>query len=349
VTISLQREATSASVDDDLWCPTPLAALEFAEIPSALHFVRDHFSAPSRDPESWSLELTGGDRSLELDLDMLRSLPRRALRVVLECAGHRRVEFESAPRGIPWAAGAVAEARWTGTSLAGLLELIGIPTGAREVVLEGADAGPVDGFDGAHRFARSLPLAKALDHDVLLAYEMNGEPIPGRRGGPVRAIVPGWYATDSVKWLDRVWLTDDEFAGVFQAHDYRLREPGEHGAGRRMTELPVHALITTPSNAQAGLRAGNLSVRGIAWGGTRGVAAVHVRIDSGPWTAARLRPARGTYARVPWETQCRLTPGAHEIACRAIDGAGRSQPDRPPTNLRGYGNNAIHQIRFRTG
>jgi DMSO/TMAO reductase YedYZ molybdopterin-dependent catalytic subunit len=311
--------------------------------------VRDHFSAPARDTASWSLELTGGHRSLALGLDVLRSLPRRTLRVVLECAGHRRAEFEQAPKGIPWQTGAVAEARWAGASLAVLLELIGIPADAREVVLEGADAGVVDGFEGVHRFARSLPLAKALDHDVLLAYKMNGEPIPVERGGPVRAIVPGWYATDSVKWLDRIWFTDQEFAGVFQAHDYRLRAPGEPGPGRRMTELPAHALITTPSPGQADLAAGDLSVRGIAWGGIHGVAAVLVRVDGSSWTAARLRPARGTYARLLWETRCTLAPGAHEIACRAIDGAGHSQPDLPPVNVRGYGNNAIHRIGFRTG
>jgi len=271
-------------------------------------------------------------------------MPRRSLRVVLECAGHRRAEFEQIHRGIPWAAGAVAEAQWSGASLAAALELVGIPTDGREVVLAGADAGVVDGFDGVHGFARSLPLAKALDHDVLLAYEMNGEPIPVRRGGPVRVIVPGWYATDSVKWLDRVWLTNKEFDGVFQAHDYRLREPGEQGPGHRMTALPVHALITTPADGEADLGAGDLSIRGIAWGGTRGVAAVLVRVDGGPWIAARLRPARGLYARVPWETECTLAPGVHEISCRAVDGAGRKQPDRPPANVRGYGNNAIHRI-----
>jgi hypothetical protein len=116
-----------------------------------------------------------------------------------------------------------------------------------------------------------------------------------------------------------------------------------------MTELPVHALITTPSDGQDDLPAGDLSVRGVAWGGTRGVTAVLVPVDGGPWVAARLRPARGTYARVPWDTQFTLPRGTHEIACRAIDGAGRSQPDRPPANVRGYGNNAIHRIRFRTG
>jgi DMSO/TMAO reductase YedYZ molybdopterin-dependent catalytic subunit len=241
----------------------------------------------------------------------------------------------------------VAEAEWTGASLASVLELGGIPVDACEVVLEGADAGPVDGFDGTHRFARSLPLAKAIDPDVLLAYEVNGEAIPVARGGPVRAVVPGWYATDSVKWLDRVWFACDEFDGVFQAHDYRLRAPGEAGPGRRMGPLPVHALITAPSGGEAGIAAGEVPIRGTAWGGTGGIAAVLVRVDLGPWTSAQIGPSRGPYARVSWEARCPLSGGVHEIACRAIDGAGRTQPDRPPANVRGYGNNAIHRVRVR--
>jgi sulfane dehydrogenase subunit SoxC len=210
----MPSEATRTAAPD-LWSPTPLAALELADIPTELHFVRDHFRVPALDPASWSLELTGSTQSLVLNLGRLRSVPQRTLSVVLECAGHRRAEFEPIPPGVPWASGAVAEARWTGVSLGPLLELVGIPEHAREVVLDGADAGPVDGFDGIHRFARSLPLAKALDHDVLLAHEMNGESIPVERGGPVRAVVPGWYATDSVKWLDRIWFTNKEFDGVF--------------------------------------------------------------------------------------------------------------------------------------
>src|SRR5947209_10161025 len=228
------------------WRPTPLAALELRDIPTELHFVRDHFPPPTGDRATWGLEVRGSARSLVLDVDQLRLLPRRTLRVVLECAGHRRAEFEPMPPGLPWAAGAVCEARWTGASLAAVLELVGIPVDACEVVLEGADAGQVDGFDGIHRFARSLPLEKAFDHDVLLADQMNGEPIRLEHGGPVRVIVPGWYATDSVKWIDRIWFTDEQFDGVFQAHDYRFREPGDPGAGRRMTALPVTALITTP-------------------------------------------------------------------------------------------------------
>jgi DMSO/TMAO reductase YedYZ molybdopterin-dependent catalytic subunit len=331
----------------EVWRPTPLAALELTEIPSELHFVRDHFLAPELDPASWSLTLARSTQSLLLGLDGLRILPQRTLNVVLECAGHRRAEFDLVPSGVPWGTGAVAEARWTGASLGAALELVGIPRGASEVVLEGADAGPVEGFDGIHRFARSLPVDKALDQDVLLAYGMNGEPIPVDRGGPVRAIVPGWYATDSVKWLDRIWFTDHEFDGIFQADDYRLKAPGQPGPGTRMTELPVHALITTPADGEANLAAGTRSVRGIAWGGTDGISEVLVRIDRGPWTPARLGPVRGPYGRVGWELPRTLAPGLHEIACRAVDGTRRAQPDRPAANVRGYGNNAIHRIRFR--
>lgn len=331
---------------EELWRPTPLAGLQLAEIPTDLHFVRDHFPAPTIHAAAWTAELRG-ETTLMLNADLLRAFPKRTLRVVLECAGHRRVEFRPIPPGVPWACGAISEARWTGASLAALLRLAGIPADAREVVLEGADAGPVAGFDGIHRFARSLPLTKALEADVLLAYEMNGEPIRVDRGGPVRAIVPGWYATDSVKWLKRIWITSREFDGVFQAHDYRLQVPGDPGRGRRMTELPVQALITTPENGKEGPAEPGVQVRGIAWGGTGGVAHVLVRVDRGPWARAQLGPSQGEYSRIRWETHCTLAPGPHEITCRAIDEAGCPQPVRPMPNVHGYANNAIHRVHFK--
>jgi len=341
----MPSEGTAAPTRQ-LWRPTPLSALELTSIPTELHFVRDHFPVPAGDPASWSLELTGRSRSVALDLEALRTLPQRTLSVVLECAGHRRAEFEPIPPGVPWATGAVAEARWAGPSLATALELaaIPIPIDAREVVLEGADAGPVEGADGAHRFARSLPLAKALDPDVLLAHEMNGDAIPVERGGPVRAVVPGWYATDSVKWLARIWFTNKEFDGFFQAQDYRYHLPGEPGPGGRMTELPVNALITTPADGGRALAGNDVWLRGTAWGGSGGIAEVLVRVDHGPWSTTRLGPVRGPYARVSWEARCTLAAGPHEIACRALDRAGHAQPERPPRNTRGYANNAIHRI-----
>ena len=330
-----------------LWRPTAMAALELESIATELHFVRDHFPAPSIDAATWSVELTGDGQRLSVDLDQVRILPQRRLSVVLECAGHRRAEFDPVPAGVPWACGAVAEARWTGTRLGPLLRRVGIPDWATEVVLEGCDCGQVDGFDGIHRFARSLPVDKALHHDVILAYEMNGEPIPVDRGGPVRAIVPGWYATDSVKWLDRIWFTSEPFGGVFQAHDYRLKAPGEPGPGRRMTTVPVHALITRPEDGEEIRSEDRPIIRGVAWGGAGGVARVQVRIDAGPWLEASLASPRGPYARTQWTLDCHLTSGTHEISCRAIDMAERSQPDRPPANERGYANNAIHRVRMR--
>lgn len=345
MTIFPPGEATSGPADE-VWCPTPLPALELEDIPNELHFVRDHFAPPACDPASWSLQLTGSRRSFALDLYALRDLPQHTLRVVLECAGHRRVELEPIPPGVPWATGAVGEARWTGPRLAAALDLVGIPPDASEVVLEGADAGPVDGVNGIHRFGRSLPLDTALNHDVLLAHEMNGESIPLERGGPVRAIAPGRYATDSVKWLDRIWFSTQEFDGFFQAQDYRFRAPGERGLGRRLAELPVHALITTPADGETALKAGELAIRGTAWGGTGGIAQVLVRVDLGPWSPARLGPDRGPHARVSWETRLTVAAGRHEIASCAIDRVGCAQPDRPPRNVGGYANNAIHRVRF---
>jgi sulfane dehydrogenase subunit SoxC len=345
------RSAPLGSSDDaglaPLWRPTPLSALELPDLPTHLHFVRNHFAMPAPEADSWSLELVGSRGSLVVGLAGLRRFSRHTLRVMLECAGHRRVEFGPLASGIPWRAGAVGEARWTGTSLARLLEWVGIPAGAHEVVLDGADSGPVPGFHGTHRYARSLPLLKALRPDVLLAYEMNGQPIPREHGGPVRAIVPGWYATDSVKWLDRIWFTDQEFTGVFQAHDYRLARPGEPGPGRRLTELPVHALLTTPGEAQA-MPGQEMAIRGVAWGGTGGVARVLVQVDGGPSLPAQLGMARGTHACVSWVLPCRLAAGEHEAACWAIEGSGAAQPERPIPNVGGYANNAVHRVRFRS-
>jgi DMSO/TMAO reductase YedYZ molybdopterin-dependent catalytic subunit len=338
---------SSADGDEVIWGPTPLPALELPEIPSELHFVRNHFPVPDVDPAAWSLRIEGGTECLTLDLDRLRALPRRMQSVVLECAGHRRIEFEPLPEGVPWACGAVGDAHWTGTPLATLLHAAGIPEGAVEVVLEGADSGRFDGLPGTHHFARSLPLEKAFERDVLLAYEMNGEPIPVERGGPVRAIVPGWYATDSVKWIVRMWFESQPFEGAFQARDYLWLAPGEtdpaHPRGSRMTELPIHALITTPADGRRA-PAGNQLVRGVAWGGHRGVAEVQARVDGGHWRTARLAAPSGRYARVAWELSCSLDPGAHEIACRATDGDGNTQPERPLPNAGGYANNAVHRV-----
>jgi DMSO/TMAO reductase YedYZ molybdopterin-dependent catalytic subunit len=159
----------------------------------------------------------------------------------------------------------------------------------------------------------------------------------------VRAIVPGWYATDSIKWLARVWFSTAPFEGPFEALDYRFSPPGSLEPGRRLAELPVSSLITTPRDG-AGTAAGPTVLRGIAWGGRGGVVRVEVRIDDGPWESARLRPPRSRYARAMWEHRVRLAPGSRVVASRAFDRAGEGQPLWPVPNRRGYANNAVHRV-----
>jgi sulfane dehydrogenase subunit SoxC len=330
----------------DLAAAAPAAALLLDEMPLRAHFRRDHFPAPRLPAETWVLEVGGAvRRPLRLDLQALQALGALGERVTLECAGHRRAELRPLPDGLPWSVGAVSEARWRGTPLAAVLARAQPVPGARAVVLEGADSGAFPGVTGTERFARALPLAKALAADTLLAWEAAGEPIAADRGGPVRAVVPGWYATDSVKWLARATVVDGDFDGAFEARDYRLRAHGQPSPGRRLTAMPVPALLLDPSGELA-LRAGLIRLRGIAWGGERGIARVDVRLDGGRWVPARLAPWRGPYARRFWSAGWRARPGRHVVDVCAIDGAGHRQPQRPVPNIGGYANNSVQRTAF---
>lgn len=330
-----------------LACATPADALERERVGLPAHFRRDHFPCPAERPDaaSWCVAIGGLvvlPRSLALH--ELRELPRRTQRIVLECAGHRRSEFDPMPDGLPWGVGAVGEAYWTGVRLADVLALAGgVQPDATAVVLEGADAGEVP-RGGIECFSRALPLDKALDPGTLVAFACDSEALPVERGGPVRAIVPGWYATDSVKWLHRIEVIAGEHDGWYEAHDYRLRAPGESGAGERLGQLPVHALILGPADGAA-VEAGRTDVTGIAWGGSGGVAEVWVKVDDGRWLPARLGRDRGRFARRFWGVSLRLDPGEHTLAVRARDAAGDSQPLEPPPNQDGYANNSVHRVR----
>jgi DMSO/TMAO reductase YedYZ molybdopterin-dependent catalytic subunit len=276
-----------------------------------------------------------------ISAESLRSLERHILPVVLECAGHRRAELDPPAPGLQWGTGAVSEAVWTGASLRDVLRRAGISPRAVEVVLRGAERGMSE-HAGVRSYARSLPVAKALHPDTLLAYEMNGAPIPDIYGGPVRAIVPGWYAMDSVKWLASIRAVTRPFRGAFQALDYRWVEPGERGAGRRIDRLSVQALITAPAEGER-LRAGPAVIRGAAWAGEAHVARVEVSVDDGAWEAAEIS-RRGLYARALWRHEIDVAPGVRRIAVRATDRRGETQPDRPVANAGGYCGNAVHRV-----
>lgn len=322
----------------------PLRALGERHLPAAAHFRREHFPVPVVDPAEWRLALAGAVRTPAIvTLSDLLVAPRRSQAVVLECAGHRRAELAPPTPGLQWSAGAVSEAVWAGVPLRDLLERAGVDRRAREVVLQGADRGPFDGLPGTHSYSRSLPLRKALDPDTVLAVEMNGRPIPSEHGGPVRAIVPGWYATDSVKWLERIQVSADEFDGPFQALDYRFATIEDPGPGARMERMPVHALVTDPADA-AVLCPGAARVRGIAWSGAGAVTRVDVRVDAGPWTQAAIAGRHGRHGRTFWQLEWEAAPGVHTIAVRARDASGAVQPEEPVWNRGGYVVHSVHRV-----
>jgi DMSO/TMAO reductase YedYZ molybdopterin-dependent catalytic subunit len=321
--------------------PTALSALALDELPTDLHFVRSHFGIPGVKPRAWILELGGAvEHARRYTLPDLKRRRTHTQSVVLECAGHRRNEFRPTTTGLQWGPGAVSEARWSGVRLAELLAEVVPSAACCEVLFEGADRGPHRSSSGHVPFARSIPLERALTGDVLLAWEMNGKPIPAKHGAPLRAVVPGSYGVASVKWLQRIELLDRPFAGPFQIEDYQLD-------GKPLDGLRVSSLILSPE-AGAVLSAGAVELFGIAWGGRGGVTTVEVRCAPARWQQATLRRPRDSSSLTRWSVSVELGPGENVLEVRARDQAGETQPDEPTWNVLGYANNSIHRVPITT-
>ena len=317
---------------------TPLEALRDVEMPGELHFVRNHFAVPNVDAESWRLQVGGAVReAVVLSLDDLKGMGETTIPVTLECAGHRRAEFQPPTSGVQWDAGAVAEAHWTGVVLGEVLRRAKPSAGACEVAFVGADSG-THAASGEHvNFARSIPLEQALEGDVLLAWAMNGQPLPARHGAPLRVIVPGSYAVASVKWLERIDVLEDAFEGTFQTQDYRVD-------GESIQQLNVNALITSPA-AGVVVASGMLRVSGVAWGGQGGIERVEVRVAGQAWQRASLTTPHPPYGLTHWRTAIPgVLRGDQTIEVRARDETGRVQPARARWNALGYANNGTHRV-----
>ena len=201
----------------------PLEALHYDVTPAGMHYLLTHYDIPAIVPESHTVTVDGlVDRPMTMSLDDLRARPRRTQHVTLECAGNGRALLEPRPLSQPWLSEAVGTAEWTGTPLAPILREAGLGSDAHDVVFTGADHGVEKGVE--QDFQRGLPLAEALREDILLAYEMNGQPLLPQHGAPLRLVVPGWYGMAHVKWLTRVTVIDKEFDGYQNAIGYRLRQ-----------------------------------------------------------------------------------------------------------------------------
>src|SRR5438034_1703677 len=190
-------------------------------MPNGPFYVRNHFQIPDLDPSTWRLDVRGlVQRPLSLSLQDLHNMPSQTLVVTLECAGNGRSLLTPAVDGEQWGLGAVSTAEWTGVPLREVLDRASINPSGREVVFQGADGGRVEGRAGMVHFERSLRLDDARGSEILLAYAMNGEPLPIQHGFPLRVIVPGWYGVASVKWLTEIEVIDGVFRGYFQGEKY---------------------------------------------------------------------------------------------------------------------------------
>jgi DMSO/TMAO reductase YedYZ molybdopterin-dependent catalytic subunit len=206
----------------------------------------------------------------------------------------------------------------------------------------------VHGCSEPIQFERSLPLDQARNPDVLVAYAMNGEPLPINHGQPLRLVVPGWYAVASVKWLTDIELIEGPFKGFYQADRYWYEwERGDQVVREPVTLQRVRSLITEPAPNQE-LPSGDATIRGVAWSGAASIARVEVSVGGGSWQEARLVGERRRHSWQWWELITRVQRAqALTIRVRATDLADRTQPERPEWNRLGYGNNAIHEVAVR--
>jgi DMSO/TMAO reductase YedYZ molybdopterin-dependent catalytic subunit len=327
----------------------PLEALRWDVTPIGLHYLLVHYDIPEVDAETWRLEVGGlVEQPLSLSLDDVRARPAVELAVTMECAGNGRAHVEPHVVSQPWLLEAVGTARWRGTPAAPLLEEAGVRDGAVDVLFTGLDRGVEGGEEQAYE--RSLPVGALLEGDALLAYDVNGAALPPQHGYPLRLVVPGWYGMTSVKWLSRITVLAEPFAGYQQSHSYRVRREEEE-PGEPITTIAPRSLMIPPGIPEFLTRArvaeaGTHEVVGKAWSGGSKLAAVEVSTDGGAsWAPTKLGDETlGRWAWRSWRFSWSAEPGEYELCCRARDVAGNEQPLDPPWNLGGYLNNAVQRI-----
>lgn len=330
---------------------TPVALLDSWITPIEHFYVRSHLPAPGGvEAATWTLSIDGEvNAQTTLTLDDLKKMPPATITSTLECAGNGRAFFDPPVAGIQWAKGAIGTARWTGVRFSDVLKRAGIKSTARFVTMNGADRA----LGTMPDFVRQVPMEKAMQADTILAYEMNGQPIPALHGFPLRAIIPGWEGAYSVKWLTGLRVLDKEFDGFWVATGYRYPTkrvaPGSAVDPKDMaplTGLVVKSLITRPLEG-AVIPPGKVDVAGFAWAGETDIARVDVSADSGAtWQPARLTGEQAKYTWRRFEFTFEATkPESYLILSRATDTNGRTQPVTPAWNPSGYLWNAPDAVR----
>jgi sulfane dehydrogenase subunit SoxC len=332
----------------------PLEALRRPITPIGMHYVLIHFDVPDIDPADFELVVDGRVRQpAALTLDELRARPAVTMAVMMECAGSGRAHLTPRPVSAPWHEEAIGCAEWTGTPLRGVLEDAGLMDDAVELLFTGQDRGLDQGVE--QDYQRSLSIEDAMRDDVLLAYAMNGQPLPASHGFPLRLIVPDWYGMASVKWLRSITAIAEPFEGVQQTVLYRYRQT-EDDPGTPVTRKQPRALMAPPGipeflSRDRHVPAGPTPIEGRAWSGPDPVCRVQFSADGGrTWDDAHLEQPNGRHGWSAWSYDWDAAePGDYELCVRATDSAGNVQPldSAEAWNRGGYAVNAVQRVAVR--
>lgn len=344
---------------------TPAHLLDPALTPAELFFVRNNGIPPDMgkiNPDNWTLTIEG-ESARQKKTYTLAELKQRfenaTLQIALECGGNGRKEFNPPAQGNQWSVGAVGCAAWTGVRLRDVLQDVGLKNDAVYIGYYGKDT-HASGDPGKAPISRGVPIAKAMEPETLLAWNLNGQPLPWLNGFPLRLVVGGWPASCSGKWLERIVIRNRVHDGEkMGGQSYRVPchpvAPGARVADDDMCiieSMPVKSLITYPKTGAMIREGQRLPLRGHAWAGDSEVAAMHFSTDFGKtWQPCRLERPANRFAWQHWQAEAAFPQkGYYEVWARATDANGTLQPMLlPGWNPKGYLNNACHRIAVKVG
>jgi DMSO/TMAO reductase YedYZ molybdopterin-dependent catalytic subunit len=335
---------------------TPIEYFRTAITPNDAFFVRYHLSdIPQVDAKTWKVVVGGDGANSEtsLTLDDLRKMPAFELIAVNQCSGNRRGLFQPHVAGVEWGYGAMGCARWKGARLKDVLDKVGLKKETIEIVLDGADA---PALDKTPDFVKSVPVWKALEETTLVAYEMNGEPLPHFNGFPARIVLPGWTGTYWMKHVTSIKAVTRAFDGFWMKSAYRIPNgqfpivaqfmSQETTANTPITEMVVNSLITSHADGAA-IKVGSAAmIAGVAWDGGYGIRAVEISTDGGTtWNTAALREDLGRFAFRAFSYGFSPTArGKYTITARATNSIGQTQTAALILNPAGYHHNVMHSV-----
>jgi DMSO/TMAO reductase YedYZ molybdopterin-dependent catalytic subunit len=294
------------------------------------------------DLAGWGLTITGEvKKELQFTFDKILRMPKAIVANTLECSGNGRSLLKEKAKGNPWTIGGVGNAVWGGVWLKDVLQMAGLKESAKHVAFEGFDK---PAGSAGIRFVRSIPIEKGIS-STLLAYEMNGEPLPLKHGYPLRGLTLGWTGANCVKWLSKITLLERPFEGFFMDNVYRIFQKAQDPkTGEVVTRIPLKSIITQPL-ADEKLPAGPVIVLGAAYCGEAAIESVEVSVDGGQtWQHTSFIGPNELYAWRQWQyIWDARDPGIYTLMARATDSDGHQQSESARWNTLGYGNNGVQE------